>query len=448
MDLSSLEGPPIHDPRFTITPNHNIPRCPDPVRSQHRHDQSPGRLLLHPTPPPARPRSADSPRRHQTQNTEANTNTNTRPRLGLITPRVTRPRSLDSRDNGSWQRNLCLPVNRNRPPYNHFRDRTTTAPSPPPNRHTVLPRAQLQPQPHHHDPSRTRDTLVWLEDQQVWITAGSPSHDPGPQNLLHPYPYPHAQYQSQSQSQFQPRPRSLSDSHPAPTNTTTNTNALIEDDDLPPSYESHYFDRVVCADGGAVQVVVVPQAGPVAGDTGGISRGVGYGGVPDTRDSSRWTAVGGRVNRHFEAEWLSASPATRDEYIARVKVLDEVLDAEECTGVLSEEAYPSVIASAGQRTPADDKIKLDACVSRDYRGVIIEAQARRYSQEQIKTKNEVTATLKEAEAELRLGELLGVGTAEGLEDRQNGTEERLVARGLEVNRNRQSPSRWLGLMPR
>jgi hypothetical protein len=293
MDLSTLEGPPIHDPRFTITPNHNIPRRPVPVRSQHRHDQSPGRLLLHPTPPPTRPRSVDSPRRHQSQNAEANTNTNTRPRLSLITPRGTRPRSLDSRDNRSWQRNLCLPVNRNKP-YSHFRDRT---PPPPPNRHMLLPNPQshAQPQPRHH-PSRTRDTLVWLEDQQVWITAGSSSHDAGSQNLLHPYPYPHAQ------SQFQPRPRSLSDSHPAPTTNTTantNTNALIEDDDLPPSYESHYFDQVVCADGaaGAVQVVAVPQAGPVAGDTTG-SRGGGYG-VPDlhTRDSSRWAAVGRRVNR-------------------------------------------------------------------------------------------------------------------------------------------------------
>lgn len=211
MDLSSLEGPPIHNPRITISlsPNYNIPRRPVPTPSQGC-EHAPCRRR--PTPTPPRPVSVDSRGRCQDEERDA------RARLSVPPLRITRPKSADGRDTRFAQSDHLHPSGHNRNRF--YRD----------------------PQPQLRN-TRVRDTLVWMERQRVWVASNRAPRLP------------------QSQCQSQSRPRSHSDSP----RSQTNINGLIGNDELPPSYENHYSDRVVhVTDAGLVPVPAVAGRGRVS----------------------------------------------------------------------------------------------------------------------------------------------------------------------------------------
>ena len=260
MDLSSLEGPPIHDPRFTILPClPNVPRIhlEHRVSSQTRAERTVHRVL------PTRPASAEIPFQygrfhHQDRLTPRRPSSNRRSH-STNTPRSTRYIGL----NDGYPRGYYFhpPIQNRRFPHGY-----SSSLDIPPNPH-------LPPQPH---PQREAGQLIWLESEGMWVATGDPSPFSSDPRNSYPYPYPYPRSQPPSPTpalpSIQPQPwmdESL-------------------DDDLPPSYESHYFDRVV-----PVWSREEPEPEPQMPVMGGPAIGTATT-QPDTR---RWTAVARRVNR-------------------------------------------------------------------------------------------------------------------------------------------------------
>ena len=254
MDLSSLEGPPIHDPRFTISPAHpNLPRIhlEYPVSSQNHTERRLHQIL------PTRPASADTiPFQHgRFQNQDRLTprqSFSSRRSLSTIAPRSTRRSSLSNRSPRSdfFQSRIQNDYRRSQHGYSSSLD--------------IPPNSHLLPQP---QPQRTVGELVWLENESMWVFLEPlpVSLSSGPRNS-----YPPAQQRSPA------RPTPTIEPQPWMDETL--------DDDLPPSYESHYFDRVLPVQPRETESEPeMPVPAPVIGT------------ATTQADTSRWTAVARRV---------------------------------------------------------------------------------------------------------------------------------------------------------
>lgn len=250
MDLSSLEGPPIHDPRFTISPNLPHIRL-DAAPPSHSTSIPPERRL------PSRPASTDNTPLHGIYYHAHDPARPSRHSLGIIHRGSRRRRSLGDRVSRGG---TLLPQtqaglgHRWRLPYTYTPNHADT------NTHT-----NHLAQPPNSNPNPAGQ-LVWLETENMWIVADELPATQGPDSRF--YPSHHI-----TTHHYQPDPVDFGPwTDPPP------------DDDLPPSYESHYFDRVL-----VVQPVVEREAPPPPPVVVGDFRLRG--------DTSRWTDVARRVNR-------------------------------------------------------------------------------------------------------------------------------------------------------
>ncbi|RJE26449.1 hypothetical protein PHISCL_01250 [Aspergillus sclerotialis] len=255
MDLSSLEGPPIHDPRFTIAPSHpNLPRIhlEYPVSSQNHTERRLQQIL------PTRPASADTipfqyGRFRNRDHLTPRQSSSSRRSLSTISLRSTRRSSLSNRSPGS-----DFLHGRAQNDYRRSQHGDSSSLDIPPNPH-------LLPQP---QPQRTMGELVWLENENMWVVSEPLSL---PLSSGPPNSYPPAQQRSPTLAMPTIEPQPWMDE--------------TLDDDLPPSYESHYFDRVLTVQPRETEPEpeMPVQDAPVIGT------------ATTQPDTSRWTAVARRV---------------------------------------------------------------------------------------------------------------------------------------------------------
>lgn len=344
MDLSSLEGPPIHDPRFTITPTVPISTStstfPTPAIRLDRpplHEERLHRAL------PRRPASAETPPRerfHSSRN-------HTRPTLRIVTPASSglggsrgewpRPRSLEFRPNpgvaatyfpSSSSSFSCSSGHLHPNPGAVPRSVSGPGPGMDPDQGQVQ-RPSPSPGFRPSRGPRSASHLVWIESERMWVvTERVPGSWTWSQSQAqNQYQYPRSQPHSPA-IRPQTQTRSMHSS-PAPIPNETPTRPLDplspEESDLPPppSYESHRFDRVVSVQAGLepgdVGVGVgsdfdlggsresardrdrrSASEGPSATSTQspGIEIGIGTWAVSGSgQDTSRWTAVARRLSR-------------------------------------------------------------------------------------------------------------------------------------------------------
>lgn len=267
MDLSSLEGPPIHDPRFTIAPaNQTAPRI---------HLDSAPAYQINGRRRPSRPASAEiitfQHGRYYAQ--EPNRPLPTRRSVNVIPPR-SRRRSHSPCANFSLRHPHPQPSNSWRFPC---------SPGPAREASSFTPNPALA----HPRGLRNPGHLIWLDDENMWIVSDnsqrvSSSQNVNPNLCPRPQPYNQRHYQQRQQQHQQ---RSPIDILPP-----LDPHQWTEDDDLPPSYESHYFDRVL-----PVQPLPPPPPPPPPFVTEPDRPAVGN--LRVGGDTSRWTAVARRVNR-------------------------------------------------------------------------------------------------------------------------------------------------------
>lgn len=236
MDLSSLEGPPIQDSRFTP----DIPRI-------HLDIDSP----IWPTTPihPAlRNNDNDlSPRPASSGADTTTTTTTTTPRYHKTTETSSpRPKSEEIT---SPMSNLLHPV-----------DRRDCWPLENPERR---PRARSQPRPSINQHSNSGDRLIWLDQERIWIRLEPGHSSTGTGNgkrTTNDNPVPTTTTTTTTNNNIRRTP-TLSHSRSADSylrgppsmnvdGTGMNMNMdmdvdITNDDDLPPPYENHYYDPIL-----------------------------------------------------------------------------------------------------------------------------------------------------------------------------------------------------------
>lgn len=207
MDLSSLEGPPIDDPRVVSTPDSTIPRIrEEPATS----NSTPHNMLWKPLPP--RPASAEpmSSRQQQQRRPGARPTGHhgadlpgSDPHLRRVPAQRGRRSPTDDDDDDEFMPGSVFPEERPRSPHH----------------------------PTHLEPerrlmrSRSSDPLVWLEDEEQWVVAGPSTR--------------------RSSAQIRQLPPRLRNATTRPLGRYPDMSDDSDDDlersDHPPDYESHQF---------------------------------------------------------------------------------------------------------------------------------------------------------------------------------------------------------------
>lgn len=257
MDLSSLEGPPVHNPRLTDTAsNMSLPQ----IHFDHTFLANPGiePFLLE------RPASADAhalPRRARYLNPTCIRNT-ARPRL-----RVQAGPTLD----------LDSTV-RTSPSHNHRHSHSQSHS----NSHSYR---QSNSDFSSFSSAQTRPRrLTWVESERIWVVT-SPSTGP---------PTVSSTWGDVNWSAAAHRPPPLQHSRSMDMTLAREAQPEPEPDDLPPPYERHYFDR---------PLPLLPPEAEMDPSVGGsaysqsTSLDSSHGHSHSHTRASRWTEIGRRMNR-------------------------------------------------------------------------------------------------------------------------------------------------------
>ncbi|KAL4871750.1 hypothetical protein BDV12DRAFT_163770, partial [Aspergillus spectabilis] len=205
MDLSSLEGPPIADTRFSSPASsaNNIPH----IRLEH--DLSPVS--------PMETRRWDLP-----------------PRPASASAIPTRSKYSDTGSNGFWQ---SINPNDNPASYQRHHQYRSLRPGVNQPTNTLSPSPSRPPRTHSNSVSAPHQ-LVWIESEQIWIlTAITSMSTPAPHQR------PHSSLSPMFSSGAADRGGALSHSRSMGSYSSANHFGDLEPDDLPPPYEQHIFDQ-------------------------------------------------------------------------------------------------------------------------------------------------------------------------------------------------------------
>lgn len=201
MDLSSLEGPPLPDSSFNVRTSvwsprgTEIPRIHlDPTPSTSTWPQTPSLNYDDYPPRPASSGSTALRRYHRSQDQNAETYQFRRRSYNDESPGLLHPPSSSSNGYRVSESDLA-----------------------------------------NHAGTQRRNTLVWCEAQKTWLALER--HAPG--NTAPALSIP----QSQSAESYHAASRGLGQSH----SQSQNRDRYMDGDDLPPPYESHYYDRILAA---------------------------------------------------------------------------------------------------------------------------------------------------------------------------------------------------------
>ncbi|EAW08146.1 uncharacterized protein ACLA_028710 [Aspergillus clavatus NRRL 1] len=257
MDLSSLEGPPIADPRFTMS----IPQIHlDHALFATPHPEPEPEQRLRASYLPQRPASADAlahPRqKHRHQHRQRN-----QPHLTLDT---------------NTSRHSYTPTTTYNNAYAYARARA--------HAHAHAPSSQ-----HTHHPARAPRRLTWIESESIWIITSAGASPSSPSST-----WGDVNWAAASR-----RPPVLT--HSRSMDLSLRQTQAVEE--VPPPYERHYFDRPL---GG--QMLAVGGSDSDSGSTflyadvdvrGEYRDGTAEwpGSVGGEGRGSRWTEIARRMNR-------------------------------------------------------------------------------------------------------------------------------------------------------
>lgn len=252
MDLSSLEGPPIHNPRLAEPAcNMSVPQ----IHLEHTFFTSPGSEGLHLL---QRPASADAHALRRTKYLNpAYVRHTARPRLRV---QAGPPVELDSPARASHSPNYSR---------NHSHSHSQSY------RHSNSDLSSFS-----SAQSRPR-RLTWVESESIWVVTSPSTGSPTSSSTWGDVNWSAAAYRPPPLQHSRSMDMTLAHSQAHP--------QQPDDDDLPPPYERHYFDR---------PLPPLPPGAEMDHSVGGsaYSQSMSLDSGHHTR-ASRWTEIARRMNR-------------------------------------------------------------------------------------------------------------------------------------------------------
>ncbi|EAW23193.1 uncharacterized protein NFIA_018940 [Aspergillus fischeri NRRL 181] len=258
MDLSSLEGPPIHNPRLAEPAcNMSVPR----IHLEHTFFTSPETEGLHLL---QRPASADAHALRRTKYLNpAYIRHTAQPRLRLQAgPPVEFDSTLRSSDSPNHSRN-----------HSHSHSRSY--------RHSNSDLSSFSSAPNR--PRR----LTWVESESIWVVTSPSTGSPTTSSTWGDVNWSAAAYRPPPLQHSRSMDMTLAHSQ---------AHSQPDDDDLPPPYERHYFDRPLppLPPGAEMDPSV---GGSAYSQSTSLDSGHSHSHSHSHTRASRWTEIARRMNR-------------------------------------------------------------------------------------------------------------------------------------------------------